>query len=110
MNKKQAKPRKWNRAHFFKRKKSTKRQVGHPVYVYGKSGRYYKYLTFTHTPERGKEKDYEKLRHNIDPKEDAKATYVKRIPDVTDQKEFRTPDKKYRIHEDDVPTIRKYKK
>lgn len=50
------------------------------------------------------------LKHNIDPKEDAKATYVKRIPDVTDQKEFRTPDKKYRIHEDDVPTIRKYKK
>ena len=39
---------KWNRSHEFKKKKSSRREVGHPVYVYGKRGRNYKYLTFTH--------------------------------------------------------------
>ncbi len=35
--KKNSPKRKWNRAHEFKRKKSTPNKVGHPVYVYGKS-------------------------------------------------------------------------
>jgi len=101
--------RKWNRAHFFKRKKSNRRRVGHPVYVYGTSGRYYKYLTFTHTPEKGKESDYEQLKHNIDP-EDKENIHVKKQYSVSVESSFREPDKKYRIYEEDMPTIRKYKK
>lgn len=102
---------KWNRAHEFKRKKSSDREVGHPVYVYGKRGRNYKYLTFTHNPEEGKEADYEKLKHNIDPDEDGvKSTYVKKKFQTNRDDAFRDPDKKYRIHSDDRETIKKYKK
>ncbi len=103
------KKRKWNRAHYFRRKKSTQHKVGHPVYVYGTSGRFSKYLVFTHTPEN--EQDYEKLKHNIDPAEDGKRdTYVKKKPEVNHSDALRDPDKKYRIHDDDKDTIKKYKK
>ena len=105
------KQKKWNRTHYFARKKSTQRQVGHPVYVYGKNGKYRKYLTFTHTPEKGKESDYEELKHNIDPKADkSERSFVKKTPDVSIHSNLRTPDKKYRIHDDDKETIKKYKK
>lgn len=101
---------KWNRVHEFKRKQSTCREVGHPVYVYGKRGRNYKYLTFTHKPEKGKESEYEKLKHNIDPQERNKSTYVKKKYDVSIDSKFLPPDKKYRIHNDDKQTIKLYKK
>ena len=103
--------RKWNRAHYFARKKSTPRQVGHPVYVYGISGKYRKYLTFTHTPEVGKESNYEKLLHNIDPQEEGKGkSYVKKTPDVSIHTTLRSADKNYRIHDEDRETIKRYKK
>lgn len=71
----------------------------------------YKYLTFTHMPKTGCEQDYERLKHNIDPAEDGiRSVYVKKKFDVTRKDAFRDPDKKYRIHPDDVNTIKKYKK
>ena len=92
------------------RRKSTK-LVGHPVYVYGQNGRSYKYLTFTHKPEKGKEDDYKELKHNIDPDKDGfEPTFVKKKFEVNRRDAFREPDKKYRIHADDVSTIKKYKK
>lgn len=100
----------WNRVHFFKRKKSNEK-VGHPVYVYGKSKRTYKYLTFTHSPEQGREHEYEQLKHNIDPDKDGQElSYVKKKFEVNRHDAFRDPDRKYRIHEEDIPTIKKYKK
>ncbi len=106
---KNKKTKKWNRAHYFGRKKSTSRQVGHPVYVYGTSGKYRKYLTFTHTPTN--EKDFERLQHNIDPEEDGKRySYVKKNPDVSVYTNLREADRKYRIHDEDKETIKKYKK
>ena len=101
--------RKWNRAHEFARKKSTHRQVGHPVFVYGKSGKQRKYLTFTHKPEEGKENDYEKLLHNIDA-DDTADCYVKKKYDVTVEEKLQEPEKKYRIHEEDKERIKRYKK
>ena len=62
--------RKWNRAHYFARKKSTPRQVGHPVFVYGTSEKKRKYLTFTHTPTN--DVDFEEMLHNIDVDKDGK--------------------------------------
>ncbi len=100
---------KWNRRHEFKRKKSNKKGVGHPVYVYGASKSSYKYLTFTHEPEKDFENDYEELKHNIDPL-DSNKSYVKKKYGVSRQSAFRSPDKKYRIHPDDVHTVNKYKK
>ena len=100
---------KWNRVHFFARKKSTSRQVGHPVYVYGKRGKQRKYLTFTHKPEEGKEKDYEKLLHNIDP-DDNTNCYVKKKYSFSHENSLRPPDKKYRIHDEDKARVNKYKK
>ena len=103
------KKRKWNRVHYFRRKKSSKRKVGHPVYVYGTSGRDSKYLVFTHTP--NPPEDYEELKHNIDPEEEGKRkSYVKKKPEINHSDALRDPDKKYRIHEEDKETIKKYKK
>lgn len=102
--------RKWTRAHEFKRKKSTPSKVGHPVYVYGKSGKNSKYLVFTHKPKDGDETNYEKLNHNIDPDETDKDTYVKKRFEVSRSDALRNPDKKYRLHDDDKKKIKKYKK
>lgn len=103
------KKRKWNRAHFFAKKKSTPRKVGHPVFVYGTRGKMRKYLTFTHTPEQGKENDYEQLSRNIDPS-DTESCYVRKQYSFSHENSLRPPDKKYRIHEDDKKRVEKYKK
>lgn len=111
LSKKKNSNQKWNRVHNFQRKKTNKHRVGHPVLVYGKRGRFTKYLVFTHTPESGKENDYEKLKHNIDPSEDGKRdTWVKKNYEVSTSNSLRQPDKKYRIHDSDKETIKKYKK
>ena len=105
---------KWNKVHFFKRKKSTRRQVGHPSYVYQTSGkepnRIFKYLTITHSPEKGKEDQYEKLQHNIDPKEQSKSSYLKKAFSRAPENSFQEPNRTYRIHKDDKATIKKYTK
>ena len=99
--------RKWNRAHRFARKKSSPRKVGHPVYIFGTSGKYRKYLTFTHNPP--DLVDFEEMLHNIDPDMDGKEkSYVKKIPDVSVDSSFEEPPKKYRIHPDDKERIKKY--
>ena len=103
---------KWNRKHEFKKKKSTKRAVGHPVYVIATNRNNSKYLTFTHKPEVGKEKEYTMLNHNIDPEEDKKGirSFVKNKLDVSRTSKLREPDKKYRIHKEDKETIERLKK
>ena len=96
----------WKSVNRFKRRKSTKK-VGHPVWVYRKRGRFLKYLTFTHKPEN--ENDYEKLRYNIDP-DDKSDCYVKKQFEINHSNAFCDTDKKYRIHEKDKDTVRKYQK
>ena len=108
---KKTKTTKWSRTHEFKRKNSNKKGVGHPVYVYGKSKRSLKYLLFTHKPPEGEDDAYEKLIHNIDPDEDGiKDSYVKKQYETSRYDAFKPPDKKYRIHDNDRDTIKKYKK
>lgn len=107
---KKKKKMKWNRANYFSRKKSTKNQVGHPLFVYGTRGSFRKYLVFTHTPEKGKESDYQELKHNIDPDEKDEKSYVKKRHETSKKDSLREPDKKYRIHEEDRETIKKLKK
>ena len=77
-NKKSSK--KWNRTHFFKRKKSNKKGVGHPVYVYSSNKRSYKYLLFTHKiPDDDNPENYVLLNHNIDRDKDGiEPTYMKK--------------------------------
>ena len=109
MASKKKKVKKWNRVHYFQRKKSNAHRVGHPVLVYGKRGRNSKYLVFTHTPE--DTVNYEKLKHNIDPDEDGKRdSWVKTKYEVSRSDSLREPDKKYRIHDDDKETIKRLKK
>ncbi len=102
--------RKWNRANTFSRQKSNHDRVGHPALIYGESGRLRKYLLFTHTPEVGKESEYERLNHNIDPNEKDQHSYVKKRYFVSDGDSFEAPPKKYRIHPDDAKIVKKYKK
>ena len=98
----------WKSTNMFKKRKSTD-TVGHPVHVYKKRGRSYKYLTFTHKPKEGFESDFEKLNYNIDPS-DSSDCYVSKKYSVTKQDAFKDPDKKYRIHEKDKATVKKYQK
>ena len=98
----------WRSVNVFKKRKSTKK-VGHPVLVYKKRNRFYKYLTFTHTPEKGKEGDYERLRHNIDPS-DSEPCYVKKSFSIKRDDAFKDAEKRYRIHEKDRDTVKKYQK
>ena len=98
----------WKSANGFKKRKSSK-TVGHPVLVYKKRGRYFKYLTFTHKPKKGYESDFEKLLHNIDPF-DTSDCYVSKNYGVTNKNAFKDADKKYRVHPKDKNTIKKYQK
>lgn len=98
----------WKSANEFKKRKSSN-VVGHPVYVYKKRGRFFKYLTFTHKPKKGYESDFEKLLHNIDPF-DTSDCYVSKKYAVTRRDAFKDPDKKYRIHKKDKATVKKYQK
>ena len=101
-----AKQKPWKSVNRFKRRKSTK-TVGHPVWVYRKRGRFYKYLTFTHKPTN--EEDFEKLKHNID-LDDNSDCYVKKQFEINHSNAFQEPDKKYRIHPKDKNTVKKYQK
>ncbi len=85
--------------------------MGHPVYVYKKRGRTYKYLSFTHKPEKDKPDQYEKLKYNIDVN-DPRDCYVNKKYSITTMTAFEDPDKdkKYRIHTKDKDTIKKYAK
>ena len=96
----------WKSVNRFKRRKSTK-TVCHPVWVYKKRGRFYKYLTFTHKPTN--DMDFEKLKYNIDP-DDYSDCYVKKQYSITEQNAFKEADKKYRIHPKDKNTVKKYQK
>ena len=96
----------WKSVNRFKKRKSTN-TVGHPVFVYRKRGRSYKYLTFTHKPMN--DVDFEKLHYNIDP-DDKSDCYVKKQYSITDKNAFVDADKKYRIHQKDKDTVKKYQK
>ena len=96
----------WKSVNRFKKRKSTN-IVGHPVWVYRRRGRSYKYLTFTHKPTN--DTDLELLEHNIDP-EDNSSCYVKKRYSITDKNAFVDADKKYRIHPKDRARIKKYQK
>ena len=89
-----------------KRKHSNK-DKGHPVWVYRKRGRVYKYLSFTHKPEKDKVEQYERLKYNINPK-DNKDCYVNKKYSITQKNAFEDPKENYRIHEKDKDTIKKY--
>lgn len=96
----------WKSVNRFKKRKSSK-TVGHPVWVYKKRGRAYKYLTFTHKPTN--DTDFEKLLYNIDP-DDKTDCYIKKQFEVNDRDAFKEADKKYRIHPKDKNTVKKYQK
>ena len=96
----------WKSVNKFKKRKSTK-YVGHPVWVYRKRGRTFKYLTFTHKPTN--DTDFEKLRYNIDPTDNSPC-YVKKQFETNHSNAFKDADKKYRIHEKDKDTVKKHQK
>ena len=61
-------------------------------------------------PEKGKEDQYEKLRHNIDPNEQSRSSYVKKTFSRSPENSFRDPDKPHRIHDDDKAMIKNKRK
>ncbi len=77
--------------------------------VYATSKEDYRYLTFTHTPEKGKEDDYDPLKHNID-ENDTRPCYVKKTYGQNHYSLFEPPEKSYRVHDSDKKLLKKYKK
>ncbi len=102
---------KWNRTHYFAREKPNNRRTGHYAFVYGQRKRNRKYLLFTHTPPEGRENEFERLQHNIDPL-DASESYVKKRYKITrdDLLQQDEKSKRLRIHPSDQSLIKKYKK
>ena len=94
MAKKNKKPRKWNRAHEFKKRSPTKSVSGHPSYIFAKSGNKRRYLAFTHSPTTHG-KDNEKMAKNIDGSDEP--CYVRIIPLTANAEDFVKPDKVYEI-------------
>lgn len=99
---------KWNRKHEFQIKKGTKSTKPHPAYVYAQSGNKYKHLIFTHSPTTNGKANVP-LKYNIDPNE-KRTGYIRPMFFVDRRENFEPPKKKYRIHPDDMSTIKKYKK
>ena len=96
---KQKKPhKKWNRVHQMKWHKKTRTRKGHPSYVFGSSGKKYRFFCFTHS-ESTDGKENIRLKHNIAPDE---------TEDSHDN--FEPPKKLYRIHAEDMPLIRSLRK
>ncbi len=50
-----------------------------------------------------------KMKHNIDPS-DSSEIYMRPFHFVGKDIDFENPNKKYRIHKEDMPTVNKYKK
>lgn len=100
---------KWNRCHEFQWHKRTKSRNGHPAFIYARSGDKYRYLLFTHSSQTDG-KQNEKLKHNIDPLETDKDSYLRPKHFVSHKDDFDPPKKKFYIHQDDLGTVKKYKK
>lgn len=99
----------WKSVNKFMKRKHSHTDQGHPAWVYRKRGRVYKYLSFTHKPEKDKPDQYERLNYNIDPQDDREC-YVNKKYSITQKTAFEEPIKKYRIHDKDKDTIKKYSK
>ena len=113
MAKKKASRSKWNRVHEFSYKKASDNTARHPAYIFSKiKKRQRKYLVFTRQPHTNGV-DNIPLRHNIDSA--AKSNYDKSgkpISHVRDgyfiayDYDFEpVTDKKFRIHNSDLPLI-----
>lgn len=79
---------------------------GHPALVFSTNARKnrYKAVKFTHHYK----KDRVPLKHNIDPLDKTRKTYVQKKPIVSKRRDFHSkPIKGLRIHKDDKPLIRK---
>ena len=106
------KPRRWNRAHeFAKRKpKTTVKMVsdkhvdsstdkeGHPVYIFGRSGQLRRYLAFTHSPTTDGKENLP-LEQNID-SNDKRKCYVRDAHLVARFDDFEKPSVTYSLKTD----------
>ena len=99
---------KWNRVRIWSRKKPTKSTKGHPAYIFERSGRLMRHLLFTHSPTTDGEENV-LLKHNIDPDEVDRDSYVRPKAFVSQDGDFEPVDKKYRIHKEDQETIKQIK-
>ena len=103
------KPKRWIRHHHFKKRRSNKKGVGHPAYIFVQSGNLNRYLMFTHD-EKDNFPDKVELMHNIDPDDKSgKPSYV--LPYYLEDHDnaFVLADKRYRIHKDDMKAIKQYR-
>ena len=108
MAKKQSK---WNRVHFFQEEKKEKDTRGkfreHPALIFGQSGKQYKAIVFTKNATTNGVKN-EKLKHNVDPS-DASDCYGVYYRGPRPSSDFQKPSREYRIHKDDMPTLKRLK-
>ena len=102
------KTRKWNRKHEFKQKKKTKSTKSHPAFIFGSRGTQRRFMIFTHSKTTDGTANV-KMKYNIDPS-DPSEIYMRPFHFIGKDTDFENPNKKYRIHKDDMSTVNKYKK
>lgn len=107
------KKQKWHRVHFFRQEKkrdAENRKIGkeHPAYIFEQSPKHYKAIIFTSHPTTDGEAN-EKMKHNVDPLDTTRTSYGVYYRGARPFSDFRPPDKAYRIHKDDMPTVKKLK-
>ena len=109
--KKKNSTRKWNRTHFFQNEKKPENTKGvfkeHPAYIFAQSGELYRAIIFTRHPPEDKDV-YLPLKHNIQEGKVDKS-YGMRYRGPRHMSEFQPPKEKYRIHNDDLKTVKQLK-
>ena len=109
--KKKNSTRKWNRTHFFQNEKKLANTKGkfreHPALIFEQSGNQYKAIIFTSNKTTNGVKNI-KLKHNVDPNS-SEDCYGVRFRGPRPISEFQNPKIKYRVHKEDLLTIKMLK-
>lgn len=97
--------RRWNRRHEFQWHKKTESRKGHPSYIFGSSGKKFRFFCFTHSDTTDGAENI-KLKHNID-KNDNRDCYIRPVAQVDNRDNFEPARKKYELHKEDKSLIAK---
>lgn len=113
LGKKKKTTKKWHRTNFFMKENKEnenmkKEPEEHPAWVFGQSKTHYKAIHFTKHPSTNGKKNV-LLKHNVDPDEHSFSSYAVPFREPRPKKEYKPPDKAYRIHKEDKATVNSLK-
>lgn len=109
MTKQKKSHKKWNRRHEWRlHNHSGKDRKKHPAYVFAASANKRKFLCFTHSASTNGKNNI-KLRHNVEPA-DLRDCYLVPRSMIDQDSNLEMTNRKFRIHPEDLETVKEYKK